>query len=235
NLIHQSLFSPSKLLHKSLGQVSYHRIRRRLEIPVKDFGSCEACAVSKITRCSFHTRHSRAMKPFEELHMDLVGPILPISREGFKYFLTIVDSCTRYCSAIPVKHKSDVAETIAQAIGLEAKRFSYFPSVIHSDRGTEFINSHLLEFCNKNFIRARQSDAYTPQQNELAERFNRSIIESARAILQDTGLKKRLWSEIFKTSTLTLNQIPCHKSKTSPYELFKGRNIDIGFFKPIGI
>ncbi|KNZ48432.1 hypothetical protein VP01_567g11 [Puccinia sorghi] len=146
NLIHQSLFSPSELLHKSLGHVSYHRIRRRLGIPVKDFGSCEACAVSKITHGSFHTRHSRATKPFEELHIDLVGPILPISREGFKYFLTIVDSCTWYCSAIPVKDKSNVAEMIAQAIGLKAKHFGYFPSVIHSDRGTEFINSHLLEF-----------------------------------------------------------------------------------------
>lgn len=84
--------------------------------------------------------------------MDLVGPISPLSREGHKYFLTIVDSCTRFCSAIPIKHKSDVSEVIAQAIGLEAKRIGYYPTMIHSDWSTEFINSHLLEFCTKSLF-----------------------------------------------------------------------------------
>ncbi|KNZ64319.1 putative retroelement polyprotein, partial [Puccinia sorghi] len=83
NLLHSSLYSPSELLHKSLGH---------------DFNSCEASS-----------------KPFEELHMDLVGPISPPSQEGHKYFLTIVDSCTRFCSAIPVKHKSDISDAIEQA------------------------------------------------------------------------------------------------------------------------
>ncbi|KNZ52688.1 hypothetical protein VP01_3480g1 [Puccinia sorghi] len=133
-------------------------------------------------------------------------------------------------------HKSlgHAVNAIAQAVGLEAKRVGYYPTIIHSDRGTEFVNSHLLEFCTKNLIRTRQSDAYTPQQNGLAERFNRTIIESTRAIFQDTGLNKCLWSEIVKTSTLTLNQILFHKSKISPYEHFKGQKIDLNFFKPVG-
>ncbi|KNZ51054.1 hypothetical protein VP01_410g5 [Puccinia sorghi] len=150
---HTSLYSPSELLHKLLGHVSYHRIRQRLGIPVNDFSSCKACAVSKITWGSFHTCHSQATKPFEELHMDLVGPISPLSREGHKYFLTIVDSCTRFCSAIPIKHKRS---------GIIQQSFT---------------------------------------------------LTEGPTILQDTGLNKRLWSEIVRTSTLTLNQIPCHKSK----------------------
>lgn len=221
NLSHNCFFTSSELLHKSLGHVSYRRIRQRLGIPLKDFSTCEACAVAKITKGSFHTRHSTASKPFEEIHLDIVGPISPSSREGHRYFLTVVDSCTRFCAAIPLRSKSDVAESIAQAIDLESRRFGYYPTVIHSDRGTEFINKHLLDFCNKHLIRVRYSDAYTPQQNGLAERFNRTILESVRAILKDSGLNKRLWNEVVKASTLTLNQIPAHKSKKSPFELFK--------------
>ncbi|KNZ62093.1 hypothetical protein VP01_1314g6 [Puccinia sorghi] len=72
-------------------------------------------------------------------------------------------------------------------------------------------------------------------QNGLAERFNRTLLESMRATLQDTGLNKRLWNEIIKTSALVLNQIPSHKSKSSPYKLFKGRSLPLSFFKPIGM
>ncbi|KAI7965997.1 hypothetical protein MJO29_001745 [Puccinia striiformis f. sp. tritici] len=98
----RSLMTSGEFLHKSMGQVSYHRLRHKLGIPIQNPKSCEACAVSKITKGSFHTRHSMASRPFEEIHLDLVGPISPSSREGHKYFLTVVDSCTRFCSAIPL-------------------------------------------------------------------------------------------------------------------------------------
>jgi hypothetical protein len=52
--------------------------------------------------------------------------------------------------------------------------------------------------------------------------------------LKDSGFPLRYWSDIVKVSTLTLNQIPAHKSKKSPFELFKDRSIPIDFFHPIG-
>ncbi|KNZ53303.1 hypothetical protein VP01_3285g1 [Puccinia sorghi] len=125
-------------------------------------------------KSQFFTKNSFHTKPFEEIHMDIV-----------------VDSCTQFCSAIPVRSKGNVAEVIAQAIGLEANRIDFF---------------------NQNMICACQSDAYTPQQNGLAERFN--------------------WQTL--NNTLTLNQIPSHQSKKSPYKLFKGRKLPLDFFKPIG-
>jgi hypothetical protein len=68
----------------------------------------------------------------------------------------------------------------------------------------------------------------------LAERFNRTILESLRTIILDSGLRKNLWNEILSACTLTLNQVPTHKSKKSPYELFKNRSIPLAFFRPIG-
>jgi hypothetical protein len=157
-----------------------------------------------------------------------------MSHKKHKYILTIVDCCTRFCAAIPVCAKSDVLASLAFALDVEAKRFGYYPSVIHSDRGTEFINAEFEMYCNKNTIRQRFSDAYTPQQNGLAERFNRTILESLKTIILDSGLRQNLWNEILSAAILTLNQVPTHRSKKSPYELFKGQNIPLGFFKPIG-
>ncbi|KNZ50743.1 hypothetical protein VP01_4260g1 [Puccinia sorghi] len=180
---HKNFYTSSEILHKSLGHVSYHRLRQRLGILTKDSKSCEACAMAKVTKKILPHSSFSCVQTFRR------------SPRGS------VDSCTRYCSAIPITSKSDVSETISQAVSLEAK---YFSTIIHSDRGTEFINAHLMNFCNENMIR------------------------------EHTGLNKRLWNEIVKTSALTLNQIPSHRSKNSPYELFKGRKLPLEFFKPVG-
>jgi transposase InsO family protein len=92
----------------------------------------------------------------------------------------------------------------------------------------------MKEYCREHLIRSRTSNPYTPQQNGLAERHNRTILESLRTILKDSGFGYRFWSDIVKVSTLTLNQIPAHKSKKSPFEMFKNRSISLDFFRPIG-
>jgi len=232
--VHHAHLSLAEKLHKSLGHVSYSRIRNKLGIPIKPPGSCQSCAVSKITRASYKHRTSRAARPFEELHLDLIGPITPMSHKKHRYILTIVDGNTRFCSAIPLTSKSDVFSNLTRIIDVEAKRFGYYPSILHSDRGTEFVNSEMDFYCKTNVIRQTFSNAYTPQQNGLAERFNRTILESLRTILLDSGFSRHLWNEVLNASTLTLNQIPAHRRKKSPYELFKGRSIPIEYFYPIG-
>ncbi|KNZ48226.1 hypothetical protein VP01_5816g1 [Puccinia sorghi] len=218
------------MLHKSLGHVSYNRIRKKLGIPIDMPEKCLACAVGKITKSSFKHRSSFASKPFGETHLDLIGPITPISYQHHKYILTIVDSFSRFCAAIPLTSKSDVFQSLTFAIDVEAKRLPYYPSIIHSDRGTEFTNMELENYCKNHIIHQRFSDAYTPQQNGLAERFNRTIEESLKTILR---LRKSYWNEVLTVSTLTLNQIPAHKSKKSPYKIFKGALIPIDFFHPL--
>lgn len=234
NIEHSSHLSSAEFLHKSLGHVSYHRLRKKLGVALKIVKNCESCAVSKITKASFKSVHKPASRPFEEVHLDLMGPIWPPSYQGHRFILTVVDSCTRFCAAIPVKLKSDVAETISFLVDIEAKRLGYYPSTIHSDRGSEFLNSNLKDYCMSHLIKQRTSDAYTPQQNGLAERFNRTIIESMRTILEDSGIERKYWNEIAKVSSLTLNQIPTHRTKKSPFELFKGRCIPLNYFYPIG-
>jgi transposase InsO family protein len=223
NVKHSTHLSNSEFLHKSLGHVRYHRLRKKLGIPLKIVHDCESCAVGKVTRASFSSVHQTASRPFEEIHLDLIGPIWPASKEGHRYILTIVDSSTRFCATVPIKLKSDVAATISFLVDVEAKQFGYYPTTIHSDRGSEFLNSTLKAFCASHLIKQRISDPYTPQQNGLAERFNRTILESLRTILEDSGIDKRFWNKIAKVSSLTLNQIPTHRSKKSPFELFMSR------------
>ncbi|KNZ47894.1 hypothetical protein VP01_6061g1, partial [Puccinia sorghi] len=75
---------------------------------------------------------------------------------------------------------------------------------------------------------------YIPQKNGLAERFNRTIIESLWTVILDSGRQPSLWNEILSACVLFLNQIPSHRSKKSPYEFFKGASIPLNLFKPMG-
>ena len=84
NVKHSTHLSNSEFLHKSLGHVSYHRLRKKLGIPLKIVHDCESCAVAKVTRASFSSVHQAASRPFEEIHLDLIGPIWPASKEGHR-------------------------------------------------------------------------------------------------------------------------------------------------------
>lgn len=100
----------------------------------------------------------------------------------------MVNSNTRFVAALPLTTKSNVFSALSYAINIEAKHLGYYPSVMHSDRETEFVNVELEEFCCNHLICQHFSDEYTPQQNGLAERFNRTIIESLRTVMFDSKL-----------------------------------------------
>ncbi|KNZ46345.1 hypothetical protein VP01_7342g1, partial [Puccinia sorghi] len=193
--------------------------------------TCESCAVSQITRGSFNSKHHQASKIFEEVHLDLVGPIWPSSREGHRYILTFVDSHSRLCSAISLGHTSD---QLTYMLDIEAKRIGYYPSVIHSNQGTEFTNRKIFSYCKEHQIKTRTSDPHTPQHNGLAERYNQTILKSLRLTLHNSGMNNRLWNVIAHVISLTLNQIPSHKSKKSPFGLFKNHTLPLNHFHPIG-
>jgi hypothetical protein len=105
--LEHSHLSFAKMLHKSLGHVSYWRIRQKLGIPIKSPEVCKSCAVVKVTKSSFKNRLLLASKPLEELHLDLISPIALMSYKKHKYILTIVDANTQFVAAVPLVSKAD--------------------------------------------------------------------------------------------------------------------------------
>lgn len=133
-----------------------------------------------------------------------------------------------------MRRKDEIPKILINCLELEAKRIGYYPSVLHSDRGTEFVNGQITDFCRTNHIKHRLADPYTPQQNGLAERHNQTILDSLQTIILDSGFSPTLWHKLISLSTLTLNQIPTAKFKKSPYELFKSHSLPLTYFLPIG-
>ncbi|GJU37111.1 putative ribonuclease H-like domain-containing protein [Tanacetum coccineum] len=91
---------------------------------------------------------------------------------------------------------------------------------IRCDNGTEFKNKDVIEFCGLKGIKREYSNARTPQQNGVAERKNRTLIEAARTMLADSFLPNTFWAEAVSTACYVLNRVLVTKPHNkTPYEL----------------
>ncbi|GJU07017.1 putative ribonuclease H-like domain-containing protein [Tanacetum coccineum] len=107
--------------------------------------------------------------------------------------------------------------------------------IIRCDNGTEFKNKEMNQFCERKGIKREFSVARTPQQNEVAERKNRTLIEAARIMLADSKLLSTFWAETFNTTCYVQNRVLVTKPHNkNPYELFLGRKPALGFMRPFG-
>ncbi|KAE9064489.1 hypothetical protein PF005_g30783 [Phytophthora fragariae] len=118
-----------------------------------------------------------------------------------------------------MKKKADVLEKfkmvkadMENATGRMIKR-------IRSDNGGEYTGRLLKEYLSKQGIRHEKTVPYTPQQNGLAERMNRSLVEMARCILYLEGIDKKWWAEAVNTSAWIINRIPNTVTVKTPYEI----------------
>ncbi|GJT40762.1 putative ribonuclease H-like domain-containing protein [Tanacetum coccineum] len=106
---------------------------------------------------------------------------------------------------------------------------------IRCDNGTEFKNSNLIELCGSKGIKRDYSVARTPQQNGVAERKNRTLIEAARTMLADSKLPTMFWTEAVSTACYVLNRVLVTRPHNkTPYELLSGKVPNISHLKPFG-
>nr|GEV67830.1 retrovirus-related Pol polyprotein from transposon TNT 1-94 [Tanacetum cinerariifolium] len=106
---------------------------------------------------------------------------------------------------------------------------------LECDNGEEFRNKEMNDFCSQKGIKREFSNARTPQQNGVAERRNRTLIEAARTMLADAKLPVTFWAEAFNTACYVQNRVLVNKSyNKTPYQLYNGRSPAIGFLKPFG-
>ncbi|GJY27073.1 retrovirus-related pol polyprotein from transposon TNT 1-94, partial [Tanacetum coccineum] len=105
--------------------------------------------------------------------------------------------------------------------------------VIRCDNGTEFKNREMNQFCKIKGILRQFSVARTPQQNGVAKRRNRILIEAARTMLANSKLPTTFWAEVVNTACYVQNRVLVVKphNKTS-YELFHGRTPTLSFMRP---
>lgn len=209
-------------------------------VPNKKFGhddKCVACLKGKQHKKPHKPKRLNSIDtPFELLHMDLFGPVNVRSVGGKFYCLVITDDYSRFSWVYFLGKKDETAKTLLQFFAEVENKFGTRVKQIRSDNGTEFKNSAMSVYCLSKGIQHQFSVPYEPQQNGVAERKNRTLIEAARTMLADSGLPAIFWGEAVNTACHVLNRVLTVKrfGKTC-YELLYKRKPDISDFQPFGV
>ncbi|GJZ19750.1 ribonuclease H-like domain-containing protein [Tanacetum coccineum] len=125
-------------------------------------------------------------------------------------------------------------KNIVPSGGLE-NQLNHKVKIIRCNHGTKFKNYAMNELCAKKGIKREFSVARTPQQNGVAERKNRTLIEAARTMLADSLLPIPFWAEAVNTACYVLNRVLVTKPQNkTPYELLIGKPPSISFMRPFG-
>ncbi|GKB36639.1 putative ribonuclease H-like domain-containing protein, partial [Tanacetum coccineum] len=174
-------------------------------------------------------------KPLHMLHMDLFGPTNVKSLMKKSYCLVVTDDFSRFSWVFFLATKDETSGILKTFITEIENQLDHKVKVIRSDNGTEFKNSIMNQFCEMKGIKREFSVARTPQQNGVAERKNRTLIEAARTMLVDSKLPTTFWAEAVNTACYVLNRVLVIKPHNkTPYELIRGRPPLIDFMKPFG-
>jgi transposase InsO family protein len=197
---------------------------------------CSACQAGK--QVGTHHPHKNIIttdRPLELLHMDLFGPIAYISIGGSKYCLVIVDDYSRFTWVFFLQEKSQTQETLKGFLRRAQNEFRLRIKKIRSDNGTEFMNSLIEGFLNNEGIKHEFSSPYTPQQNDVVERKNRTLLDMARTMLDEYKTLDRFWAEAINTACCSINRLYLHRIlKKTSYELLTGKKPNVSYFRVFG-
>ncbi|GJX41764.1 putative ribonuclease H-like domain-containing protein [Tanacetum coccineum] len=244
-LLAKASSNEAKLWHRRLGHLNFKNLNKLVKdnlvrgLPSKSFKNdhtCVACQKGKQHKASCKAKMDRYVThPLHTLHMDLFGPTSVRSINHASYCLVITDDCSRFCWVFFLAKKDETSGILKTFVRQIENQLNQKVKIIRSDNGTEFKNRVMLEFCGEKGIKQEFSNARTPQQNGVAERMNRTLIEAARSMLADSHLPTTFWAEAVNTACYTFNRVRVTKPQNkTPYELLFGHKPIISYIRPFG-
>ncbi|GKB82577.1 putative ribonuclease H-like domain-containing protein [Tanacetum coccineum] len=244
-LFEKATSDESKLWHRRLGHINFKTMNKLVKgnlirgLPSKLFKNnqtCVACQKGKQHRASCKSKTvSLINQPLHMLHMDLFGLTFVKSLMKKMYCLVVTDDYSRFSWVFSLATKDETSGILKSFITRVENIIDQRVKVIRCDNGTEFKNKEMNQFCERKCIKREFSVARTPQQNRVAERKNRTLIEVARTMLADSKLPTTFWAEAVNIVFYVQNRVLVTKPhNTTPYELFLGRKPVLGFMRPFG-
>ena len=197
-------------VHCRLGHPSLASLKK-LDPQFHSLGSleCQSCQFGKLHRTSFFPRvNKQASQPFALVHSDVWGSCPVTSKLGFKYFVTFVDDYSRATWLYLMRNRSELFSNFCAFVNEVQTQFSLPVRVLRSDNAKEYFSKPFSDFMTHRGILHQSSCSDTPQQNGVAERKNRHLLEVARSLLFEMKIDKSLWADAVMTACYLINRMP---------------------------
>ena len=117
---------------------------------------------------------------------------------------------------------------------LVKNKFGRYPHIIRSDNGGEYCSKDVKRYLEMKGVKAQYTVPYSPQQNGVAERKNRSLVEMARCLITDANISKEFWGEAIMTANYLQNILVSSAIESTPYELWENQKPNIKHLQVFG-
>lgn len=151
---------------------------------------CEICQLAKHTRHVYPSLQYKPSHPFSVIHSDIWGPSRVKNINGARWFITFIDDHTRTTWTFLMKEKSETTTIFQSFHTMISNQFQSNIQVLKTDNAKDYFNSILGSYLSKHGIIHISSCVDTPQQNGVAERKNRHLLEIARATMFTNNVPK---------------------------------------------
>ena len=201
---HISLTSLKLLFNKN--HVDGIKIDKDEPVPQELF--CESCIAAKAHKLPFPLQSRKKSKKFGDLvHSDVWGsPHVKHTPGGNQYFILFIDDFTRFVTVKLMKNKSCVKQQIMNYCTFIHTQYGRWPKKLKTDNASEYEATR--SWLENNGIELKTSAPYSPQQNGVSERMNRTLLDLARAMRFEKNLPETLWGEAVLHAAWIRNRSP---------------------------
>lgn len=217
--------------------IATHNLVHHYSLPKKSrLDLCEGCIYGKLANQKYPSSRTSTSHPLELVHSDLCGPLPVISLSQHNYFITFIDDFTKYTlvAFIPNKTGHIVLKAFQSYHSIVTTHIGLPLRALQTDNGGEYTSHIFQSYCQQHGIRQRLTVPHNPQQNGIAERKNRSLMNMARSMLKIAGLPSSFWEEAVATSCYLQNRVYTRSIKAIPYTLWYGQKPDYASLRIFG-
>lgn len=235
---------PTWSWHARLGHVSFGVMKTMVDkemvtgMPktIQDKQVCGVCQVGKQARSPFPNQSQfRAKKLLELVHGDLCGPITPPTPSHKRYIFVLIDDFSRYMWTMLLKEKSEALERFKDFKEYVENQAKTTLKTFRTDRGGEFTSLDFTRYCESHGIIRHLTAPYTPQQNGVVERRNRTLMEMTRSLLKGMKVPNHMWGEAVRHSTYIINRVSTKAlDGKTPYQVFFTKKPNIEHLRVFG-
>ena len=225
----------SELWHQRLGHLNMQVVRKMIpELKSKKI-ECKSCFQGKMARVAFRISNGRHKELFGLIHSDVCGPFEENAIGGYRYYVTFIDDKSRYTFVYLIRAKSEVFAKFRDFEVLIRNKYIKTIKILRSDNGGEYLSTEFDQFLKSKGIEKQLTVAYTPQQNGVAERMNRTIVESARTMMIHANLPKSYWGYAALNAVYVRNRCVSNVlDGKSAFEMVEGRIPDLEKLRVFG-
>jgi hypothetical protein len=200
-----------------------------------DFDFCEHCLYGKQNPVRFPFGETRADIILQLVHSDVFGPVSVPSLGKYVYYVSFINEFSRNTWIYFLRKKSEVFDMFKELKSLVENQTEKTIKVLRTDNGGEFCRNEFEEFCKNCGIARQNTTPYTPQQNGVAERMNRMMMEKERCMLSGAGLGQEFWAEAVGTACYLVNKsLSSALDDKTPQEVWTGKEPSLTHLKVFG-